>query len=313
MMRLTIIGFGNQAKSWAQNLRDSGFPVIIALQPNSLSFEKVKAMGFHTLEIGTPEFFLEKAFALLTPDHTHKTFLETYGSSFSHHSLMIYAHGFSVTESKLDKKFSNLHHVLFAPKAIGAEVRNQFLIKGKLGAVYSLEHVHHNKTEIESWVHDLARAVGINMGPYKTSFERETKADLFSEQALLCSLIPYTADLMFENLIQTGVEPELAYLECWHELKLIMNAMIDKGPSAFFDLISPNALIGSEKGFHRIMNDDFRKNVRSLLDEIESGQFNEELKKASVEDHRKLIRERWSKSKLNQTFIDINRDPHEKT
>jgi ketol-acid reductoisomerase len=308
MMRLTIIGFGNQAKSWAQNLRDSGFPVLIALQPGSLSRPEAKKMGFHTVDIGTPEFYLENAFALLTPDHTHSAFIAKHANHIRPQSLMIYAHGFSVGEGQINLKFPLLQHILFAPKAIGSEVRNQFLLKGKLGAVYSLEHVHSNRAEIETWVLDLSRALGVNIGPFRTTFERETKADLFSEQALLCSLIPYTADLMFENLIQSGVEPELAYLECWHELKLIMNAMIEKGPGNFFEMISPNALIGSEKGFHRIMNAEFRKNVRSLLEEIEIGQFNNELKESSVDEHRKLIRDRWAKSKLNQTFIDLNQE-----
>ncbi len=308
MMRLTIIGFGNQAKSWALNLKDSGFPVVIALQPLSPSFEKAKALGFHTVEIGTPEFYREKAFALLTPDQTHKHFMKEMASGFSDGSYVLYAHGFSLLESKFNESYPNLNHILFAPKSIGSELRRQFELKGKLGAVYSLEHVHSNQLEIETWVFDLARSMGINMGPYKTNFERETKADLFSEQGLLCSLIPYTADLMFKNLVDSGVEKELAYFECWYELKLIINAMIDKGPMGFFDLISPNALIGSEKGFEKLMTPEFRKNMNNLLIDIESGEFNRELEKTNVDEVRQKIRDRWAKSELHATFEEIQQE-----
>lgn len=306
MMRLIIIGLGNQAKAWAQNLRDSGFPVAVALKTQSPSFSVAQSLGLNAIEIGSMEFYQEKAFALLTPDSSHKDFILEYGPKLKKGSVMLYAHGFSLIENDLHQKVKNLEHVLFAPKSIGTELRRQFELKGKLGAVYSLEHVNSDKKEIESWLLDLARALGINMGPYKTSFERETKADLFSEQGLLCSLIPYGADLMFRNLVESGVEPELAYFECWYELKLIINAMIDKGPRDFFDLISPNALIGSEKGFQRLMNKDFNQNMKSLLEEIEDGTFNKEIETTSVEKTRELIRERWNQSPLQKTFEKIN-------
>ena len=139
-------------------------------------------------------------------------------------------------------------------------------------------------------------------------FRSETEADLYSEQGMLCSIMPYVAGEMFAHLVETGIEPELAYFECWHELKLIVNAMVDKGPEGFFDLISPNALIGGEKGFHRLITPEFHKNLRSLLSEIQSGQFNKEIDKADVEETRRIIRERWQKSPLMKTFHQINQD-----
>jgi ketol-acid reductoisomerase len=144
------------------------------------------------------------------------------------------------------------------------------------------------------------------MGPYVTTFLRETNADLYSEQGLLCSLIPYAASEMFNHLVCEGTEPELAYFECWHELKLIINAMIDKGPEGFFDLISPNALIGSEKGYERLMTDEFKKHMKSLLVDIKSGKFDGEVNSADVPALRKKIRDRWVKDELNKTFLRIN-------
>lgn len=306
MMRLTIIGFGNQAKSWAQNLSDSGFPFRVALQPGSPSFEKVKNLGFEAVEIGSEDFFKERAFVLLTPDHTHQNFLTKHGDDFEDGSLILYNHGFSLTKNKFQESFPHLKHVLFAVKAIGSEIRKQFLIQGQLGAVYSFEFVPGDTAELEDWMKSMSRALGINMGLFKTTFEHETQADLFSEQGLLCSLIPYTAGEMFKLLVDSGIEPELAYLEVWHEMKLIANAMVDKGPEDFFDLISPNALIGSEKGYQRLFTKDFQTNLKSLLTEIQDQKFNDELDRADVEGLRITIKNRWSKEPLMKTFLKLN-------
>ena len=306
MMRLTIIGFGNQAKAWSQNLQDSAFPFRVALQPDSPSFEKVVALGMEPVTIGSKEFFEDRAFVLLTPDHTHQSFMTTYAHLFQEGSLILYNHGFSLTKNNFHEHYPHLKHILFAVKAIGSEIRKQYLVKGKLGAVYSLEHVKGETQNLEKWMHKMADALGLNMGLFKTTFVHETQADLYSEQGLLCSLIPYSAGAMFKHLVENGIEPELAYLEVWHELKLIVNAMVDKGPEGFYDLISPNALIGSEKGFERLFTPAFESRMKSLLTEIQNNQFNEELENANVEELRKTIRNRWAEAPLNKTFKAIN-------
>jgi ketol-acid reductoisomerase len=313
MMRLTIIGFGNQAKAWAQNLQDSGFPFRVALKPDSPSFEKAIALGIETVEIGSADFFKDRAFVLLTPDHTHHDFMTNYGHLFAADTMMIYNHGFSLTKNQFQTHFPHMKHVLFAVKAIGSEVRKQYLVRGKLGAVYSLEHVKSDTTELRLWLEKLAHSLGINFGLHPTTFEHETQADLYSEQGLLCSILPYTAGEMFSQLVENGVEPELAFFEVWHELKLIANAMVDKGPEGFFELISPNALVGSEKGYQKLFNADFRQNLKSLMSDIKTGKFNDELENTDVEELRKIIRARWNKSPLMKTFRDIHaRYPDEK-
>ncbi|HXH75762.1 MAG TPA: hypothetical protein VNJ08_12385 [Bacteriovoracaceae bacterium] len=306
MMRVTIIGFGNQAKAWSQNLQDSGFPVRVALRADSPTFEAAVRAGVETTEIGSKDFFEDRAFALLTPDHTHHEFMLMNGHLLQEGSVVLYAHGYSLLKNKFEQHFPHLKHVLLAPKSIGTELRKQYEIKGKLGAVYSLEFCHGDNTNLEKWLFELAGALGITMGPYKTTFERETQADLYSEQGLLCGLIPYVAGQMFKDLVESGIDPELAYFECWHELKLIVNAMVDKGPQGFFDLISPNALIGSEKGFERLVTTEFKSNLRGLLTDIQSGKFNEELDNSDVETLRKTIRARWVEAPLTKTFEQIN-------
>lgn len=306
MMQLTIIGFGNQARSWATNLRDSGFPVRVALRAGSPSWKEAEKENLKVIELGSEAFEASEVLALLIPDDQQGKFLETYGETLRPKTRLLYAHGFALTRFGLEKKFPKLQHILFAPKAIGTELRNQFVKKGKLGAVYSLECLQENVTETRNWIMDLSRALGINLGPYETSFLRETNADLYSEQGLLCSLIPYAASSMFHDLVKDGTEPELAYLECWHELKLIITAMVDKGPEGFFNLISPNALVGAEKGYERLITTEFRERLRSLHEEIKSGAFDEELLKTDVDEVRRKVRERWQKDELNLTFKRIN-------
>lgn len=306
MMQLTIIGFGNQARSWALNLRDSGFPVRIALRPGSSSLPAAGNEHLAVVEIGSEDFYKSEALALLIPDHEQNAFLKMHAGRMGKNAIILYAHGYAVSRNHLEKTYPDLRHVLFAPKSIGSELRNQYLLKGKLGAVYSVEYLAET-SEVERWIRDLARSLGITMGPYKTSFLRETNADLYSEQGLLCSLIPYAASEMFNHLVKEGTEPELAYFECWHELKLIINAMIDKGPEGFFDLISPNALIGAEKGRERLMTPEFKSNMHALLAEIKSGKFDDEVNTADVAALRKTIRSRWEQDELNRTFLRINK------
>lgn len=306
MMQLTIIGFGNQAKSWAQNLKDSRFPVCVALRAGSSSIAEARSLGFEVLEVGSKEFYEQKVFALLTPDNTHRDFLMEFGNGFQSNSTILYAHGFSLLKFKLQDHFPLINHVLYAPKSIGSELRKQFEQKGKLGAVYSLEYFRGtHKDEFEKWLLSMALSMGINMGPFLTNVKNETKADLYSEQGLLCSLIPYAASELFDHLIEAGCEPELAYFECWYELKLIINAMVDKGPEGFFDLISPNALLGSEKGYKRLFTPEFKKNLHSLLKEIEDGTFDHEIDEADVDEVRKTIRKRWQETPLMKTFNKI--------
>jgi ketol-acid reductoisomerase len=308
MMRLTILGYGNQARSWALNLKDSGFPVRVALRPQSQSMELARTDGMEVVEFGSKDFFQAKVFALLTPDLSHHEILAQMANNLPDGAIILYAHGYSLLKHQFQIKYPHLQHILFAPKSIGSELRVQYQQKGKLGAVYSLEFLHANHEEIEKWISHLAIALGINMGPFKTNFKNETEADLYSEQGLLCGLIPYVAEEMFSHLIQKGIEPELAYFECWHELKLIINAMVDKGPEDFFDLISPNALIGSEKGYQRIFNDNFKSSLKSLLSEIQNGTFDQELDSTDAGAIRRKIKKRWQTSPLQKTFLDINQD-----
>ncbi len=301
MMHITIIGFGNQAKAWAQNLKDSGYPVSIAIRENSNSLKDAEKYHLPIKIIGSQEFYDSSIFALLIPDENHFEFLKEHSEKMSPNSTVIYAHGFSMVKNKLFEHFPGMNHLLFAPKAIATELRAQFILKGKLGAVYSTEYcTDQTLHQSQNIINQLSLGLGINLGPFHTSFRNEMIADLFSEQGILCSLIPYVAHEMVRSLVAIGIEPEVAYLECWHELKLIINAMIESGPKRFFDLISPNALVGSEKGKNLLINDSFKNKLSDLLSDISNEKFLTEIEKTNINQLRNSIQDFWSNSELEK-------------
>jgi ketol-acid reductoisomerase len=301
LLNTLIIGLGNQAKAWALNLRDSGHDVALYLRPNSKSLSLAKELGFDP--ISKEEIKIFNSIALLTPDDTHLNVLNELNEYISEDTIILYAHGYSMVQDKLDKKFPRFRHVLFAPKAIASELRYQYETKGKLGAVYSLE-----KTDESLWdsLSDFSSKLGITSGPYRTSFENETYADLFSEQTLLCTLLPYASNMVFKKLREKGIEKEVAYFEAWYEVKLIADTLIKIGPEAFFELISPNALLGAYLGKERIIDENFEKNIQSLMDDIYSGKFQEVASQSDFENIRNEMKNYWKTQELSHTATEFS-------
>lgn len=301
--KLLIIGFGNQAKSWALNLRDSGWQVDIALRENSGSFEVCKKLNFEAITLNKINFKNYSYYALLTPDHTHPEVL----SQLEPNLKIILAHGYSYTYNK--NQLPTNTYLLLAPKAIASELRFQYETKGKLGAVYSIEN---SKTGAENgdenFLKILAKDLGITSGPYPTTFREETNADLFSEQSILCGIIPYIGQMSYELLRKNGVSKEVAYFECWYEVKLIVDTLIKLGPLEFFKLISPNALLGSEKGRKFLMDEHFQKNQQKLLEDILSGKFSKEVEKENFSEVKKQVEQYWLNSEITQTHNELKRE-----
>ncbi|RLA63319.1 MAG: hypothetical protein DRQ88_05770 [Epsilonproteobacteria bacterium] len=303
LTRLVIIGFGSQAKAWALNLLDSGKNVHIALRPESASLEDARGLGLSVIELG-PQLQDFNIFILLTPDHTHKDILDTYQEFISSDSKIIYAHGYSYIKHDLKNRFPHWDHLLLAPKAIASEVRFQYETKGKLGAIMSLEGSSHAEKD-KVLLKDIAKNIGITAGPYENSFKDETYADLFSEQSILCSLLPYGALHSFNKLRKRGISKEMAYMECWYEVKLIADTLIKLGPLKFFELISPNALIGGEKAQKLIFNDEYNKISEGLLDDIWENKFFQEVDNQDFDSLKKEVLNFWSKEELNKVHQDL--------
>jgi ketol-acid reductoisomerase len=300
-LAVTLIGFGSQAKAWALNLRDSGANVTVALNPQSPSIAKAQSMGFKTIELQTDALKQSSLLVLLIPDDRQADFLEKNQSYINKGSHLIYAHGFSLSKQKLADFYPQFHHSLLAPKAIASEVRYQYEIKGKIGAA-TFAPIKEQQKEIEL----LASLAGFT-ALYPSSPEEECKADLFSEQSLLCSILPYVALESFNILRKNGVSKEVAFMECFLELKSISQALVTIGPEDFFKMISPNALIGSQKGRKELVGSHFKKSLEQLYTDIENGTFFKEVE-TDADKIRKEVLEEWKKEELTSVFKSLKED-----
>lgn len=297
--KITLIGFGSQGQAWAKNLRESGFEVEVFLRDGSLSTSLVHKEGFSTCSsLGNSKIIL-----LLIPDGAHKDFFRENAHFLSKGASIFYAHGASLCENKWNQIYPHLDHILLAPKAIASELRNQFINKGKLGAVYSVEFSSGDtKESLRNLALKIAAGIGITAGPYEVTFSQETYADLLSEQSLLCGLIPYAAKKCFDFLISKEIPKELAYMEAWHEVKLIGNAMDKLGPEEFFKLISPHAFSGALKAKEKLLPHSFDLALEELYADIETGKFFEESSTESLNDSKIKEKEIWKESEIQKTF-----------
>ncbi len=299
-----IIGFGSQAKAWALNLRDSKISVVIFLRPESKSIELCENLGFKTRELNVDNFFDIDFICLLTPDHTHTNILSELSLK---NKKIILAHGYSYSFEGLEQKFQDLEFILLAPKAIASEIRLSYETKMPIAALISFEAIKNNIDQTKEFISNLANHLGFTCGPYKSSFYNETKADLFSEQSILCSVIPYLSLMSYNKLRAVGIEKETAYLECFHEIKLIINALSELGPEKFFNLISPNALVGSQKGLKYLLDDHFEEKLNLLLEDIDNLKIKEEFDQTNFEELKNNVVNFWRDQEFTQTHDEIQK------
>ncbi len=292
---IIIVGFGSQAKAWALNLRDSKCKVIIALRSKSPSIEKARALNFDCIELESSDLKKYSFFLMLLPDDQHLEFFEKNQSFFKPNSHFVYAHGFSMAKNRLHENFPQFAHSLLAPKSIASDVRFQYETKGKIGAV-----TYAKNPELQQQIVELAKFLGFN-ALFNASVEEECTADLFSEQSLLCSLIPYGALKSYNLLRRKGISEEVAFMECFLELKSISHALVSMGPLEFFKLISPNALIGSQKGKQLLMGSHFDNALEQIFIDIENKQFYKEVEIDAVQLRQDVLNQ-WSKEELCLTF-----------
>lgn len=299
---LTFVGLGSQANAWAHNLKDQGIDFTLLLREKSPSWKKAQEQQFKAQEI---ENFRAKGpvtLLLLTPDHTHQDILDSFKDSLPPESVIVYAHGQSFHFGKFKERYLSWHHALLAPKAIANQIRSRFLAGEGFGAVYAIESMRPGTHEkIESDILALAQLIGVRPKAYLSSFKDETIADLFSEQSLLCSAVPYLTRLSFEKLVSQGISPELAYMECWFELKLIVDTWCEKGPKTFFELISPAALLGGEMAKDKLFSQDYQEKLKELFQNIESGTFYQTLNDTSIEGLREKVLDDWNESLISKT------------
>jgi ketol-acid reductoisomerase len=297
---ITIVGWGNQARAWAANLRDSGWSVHVALRAGSAS---ALAAADAAVVIAEGAALPKGPVAMLVPDDQIASALTALIPRVAPDTLVLYAHGYAPDTACLAERHPQLRHALLAPKAIGTEVRATYLDRRPLGGVFALDLLAPDQREgTRAELLALSRDLGITMGPYECTVRQEMVADLFSEQSVLCSVIPEACRLSFEMLRARGVPAELAYFELWHEVGLIVRTMVERGPEAFFKLISPNALIGAEKGREVLCGEEFQRGLKKLLQDIEDGSFTREIDRADARATRERVVSEWRDSEFGQTI-----------
>jgi len=269
--KIAILGYGSQGHAQALNLRDSGLEVIVAQRPGSRNYELAREHGFEP--VGVEEAVREADYIqILLPDTVQPSVYEASIKPHLREGMVLgFSHGFNIHYNQIVPPPS-IDVVMVAPKGPGHLVRSQFE-EGK--GVPALVAVHQNPSG-RAMELALAYAKGIGAtraGVIETTFKEETETDLFGEQVVLCGGVTELIRAAFDTLVEAGYQPEIAYFECLHELKLIVDLIYQGGISYMRYSISDTAEYGDMTRGPRVINQDTRRIMREILREIQDGTF----------------------------------------
>jgi ketol-acid reductoisomerase len=267
---ICIFGYGSQGRAHALNLHESGFDVIVAARPGA-SFEKAKADG---LNVADPKTAISKSqvIALLAPDMAQPELYQQFVEPFAPKgSTLLFAHGFNVHFNQISAR-SDMDVVLVAPKGPGALVRRQYT-EGRGVPCLMAIHANPNGKARETALAYAHGIGGTRGGVIETTFGEETETDLFGEQAVLCGGATELVLMGFETLVEAGYQPEVAYFECLHELKLIVDLLHEGGLAKMHQFISETAQYGDLTRGPRIIDEHTRTQMRAVLREVQDGTF----------------------------------------
>lgn len=269
--KVAIIGYGSQGHAHALNLKDSGIDVCVGLYKGSKSWEVAKKAGLEVLEAREAAKEADIIMILIPDEKQAKLYKENIEENLTEGKALVFAHGFNIHFGLIVPP-SDVDVFMVAPKGPGHTVRSQYL-EGK--GVPDLIAIHQDATGNAK---DLALAYakgigGLRAGVLETTFKEETETDLFGEQAVLCGGVSELIKAGFETLVEAGYQPENAYFECMHEMKLIVDLMNKGGLEFMRYSISDTAEYGDYSVGKRIITDDTKKGMKKVLSEIQDGTF----------------------------------------
>jgi ketol-acid reductoisomerase len=268
---VAIIGYGSQGHAHALNLKDSGVDVVVGLREDSGSADAARGHGLEVLPIADAASRGDLVM-LLVPDELHRTVWESeVRDGIAEGNLLLFGHGFSVHYGEVEPP-PGVDVALVAPKGPGHLVRRQYTEGSGVPGLVAVQQDATGRARDLA----LAYAKGIGCtrgGVIETSFKDETETDLFGEQAVLCGGASELVQAGFETLVEAGYDPRMAYFECLHELKLIVDLMYEKGLAGMRYSISNTAEYGDYTRGKRIITDETRAEMRRILGEIQSGDF----------------------------------------
>lgn len=269
--KVAIIGYGSQGHAHANNLKDSGVDVVVGLRASSASVAKAQASGITVKDV--PEAVAgADVVMILTPDEFQSQLYKTeIQPNIKQGAALAFAHGFSILFNQIVPR-PDLDVIMIAPKAPGHTVRSEF-VRG--GGVPDLIAIHQNASgKAKDICLSYASAIGGGRsGIIETTFRDEAETDLFGEQAVLCGGAVELVKAGFETLVEAGYAPEMAYFECLHELKLIVDLMYEGGIANMNYSISNNAEYGEYVTGPKVINDESRRAMREALKNIQTGDY----------------------------------------
>jgi len=268
---VAIIGYGSQGHAHALNLKDSGYTVVVGLYEGSKSWSKAEAAGFRVMTAAEAAKTADMVMILINDEKQAKLYSDSIAPYMSSGKTLAFAHGFNIHYKQIVPP-SGVDVVMIAPKGPGHTVRSQYL-EGR--GVPCLVAVLEGSSEAAKAT-ALAYAAGIGgsrAGILETSFREETETDLFGEQAVLCGGVSALMKAGFETLVEAGYQPESAYFECVHEMKLIIDLVVQQGLSFMRYSISDTAEYGDYTVGQRIVTAETKKEMKKVLQEIQNGSF----------------------------------------
>lgn len=269
--KVAIIGYGSQGHAQAQNLRDSGVDVLVSDLPGTANWDKALADGFQP--VSASEAAAQAAIIqILTEDEVQpRVYKNEVEPNLTEGKTLLFSHGFNIHFGQIVPP-ANVDVIMVAPKGPGHLVRRVYTEGAGVPALIAIQQDASGKAKDTA----LAYAKGIGatkVGVLETTFQEETETDLFGEQAVLCGGTTELVMAGFETLVEAGYQPEIAYFECLHELKLIVDLMYEGGISWMRHSISNTAEYGDYTRGPRVINEDTREEMWQILSEIQSGEF----------------------------------------
>ena len=273
-MKVAIIGYGSQGHAHANNLKDSQVDVAVGLRAGSNSAKKATDVGLDVMSVEESTAWADLIMILAPDEFQEKIYNESIEPNLKEGAILAFAHGFNI-HFELIKPRSDLDVIMVAPKAPGHTVRSEF-VRG--GGIPDLIAVNQDASgQAKDIALSYASAIGGGRtGILETTFKDETETDLFGEQAVLCGGTTALVQAGFETLVEAGYEPEMAYFECLHELKLIVDLMYEGGIANMRYSISNTAEYGDVTRGPRVVNSDTKNAMKKILNEIQNGSFAKE-------------------------------------
>jgi len=271
---IAVIGYGNQGRGQAQNLKDSGCQVVVGLHEGSKSRDKAQADGIKVLTVAEATKAAD-IMVMLAPDNLHQEiYYQSIEPNLSKGNMLMFSHGFNIHYGQVIPS-PDIDVTMIAPKSPGNLLRELYTQGVGVPALLAVYQDASGKAKDMTLAY--ARAIGCaRAGVLETTFAEETETDLFGEQTILCGGITALLKATFEVLVEAGYQPELAYFECLHELKLIVDLIYQGGLSYMRDSVSSTAQYGDYTRGPRVIDDMVRENLWQILAEIQDGTFAKE-------------------------------------